>query len=85
MDHYAGIDVSLECSSVCVVESNGKIVRETKVPTEPEALIALFRSLGFGLFRAGHDTKPSRSEVLSPGRWIRSGRCPPGSFVSTQT
>ena len=28
MEHYAGIDVSLECSSVCVVDANGKIVRE---------------------------------------------------------
>jgi hypothetical protein len=37
MDHYAGIDVSLECSSVCVVEANGKIVREHKVASEPEA------------------------------------------------
>ena len=27
-------------------------------------------------FRAGHDTRPSRSEVPSPGRWIRSDRCP---------
>src|ERR1039457_6267072 len=33
MDHYAGIDVSLECSSVCVVDASGKIVREA----EPEA------------------------------------------------
>jgi hypothetical protein len=31
MDHYAGIDVSLECSSICVVDANGKIVREGKV------------------------------------------------------
>lgn len=30
MEHYAGIDVSLECSSVC-----GKIVRESKVASEP--------------------------------------------------
>ena len=28
MEHYAGIDVSLECSSVWVVDANGKIVRE---------------------------------------------------------
>ena len=27
-------------------------------------------------FRVGHDTRPSRSEVPSPGRWIRSDRCP---------
>jgi hypothetical protein len=33
MDHYAGIDVSLECSSVCVVDTNGKIIREAKVPS----------------------------------------------------
>ena len=30
MEHYAGIDVSLKESSVCVVDSSGKIVRETK-------------------------------------------------------
>jgi len=35
MDHYAGIDVSLECSSVCVVDTSGKIVREGKVASEP--------------------------------------------------
>ena len=38
MDHYAGIDVSLEYSSVCVVDANGKIVREGKVLSEPAAL-----------------------------------------------
>ena len=49
MEHYAGIDVSLECSSVCVVNASGKIVREAKVASEPEALISWFGSLGFGL------------------------------------
>src|SRR5689334_13543799 len=38
MDHYAGIDVSLEQSSVCVVDASGRIVREAKVASEPEAL-----------------------------------------------
>ena len=41
MEHYAGIDVSLELSSVCVVDAQGKIVRETKVASEPEALVCL--------------------------------------------
>jgi len=40
MNYYAGIDVSLEASSVCVIDANGKIVRESKVASEPEALIA---------------------------------------------
>jgi predicted NBD/HSP70 family sugar kinase len=39
MEHYAGIDVSLEQSSVCVVDGTGRIVREAKVASEPETLI----------------------------------------------
>ena len=44
MEHYVGIDVSLERSSVCVVDATGKIVREAKVTSEPEALVRLFVS-----------------------------------------
>jgi transposase len=58
MDYYAGIDVSLECSSVCVVDANGKIVREAKVASEPEALIGWFGSVGFGLTRIGLEAGP---------------------------
>jgi transposase len=58
MEHYAGIDVSLECSSVCVVDANGKIIREGKVASEPEALIAWFASLGFDLERIGLEAGP---------------------------
>ena len=58
MDHYAGIDVSLECSSVCVVDASGKIVREGKVASEPESLIAWFGSIGFGVERIGLEAGP---------------------------
>src|SRR6195952_896427 len=58
MEHYAGIDVSLECSSVCVVDANGKILREARVASEPEALIAWFRSSGFDLERIGLEAGP---------------------------
>ena len=58
MEHYAGIDVSLECSSVCVVDGSGKIIRETKVASEPAALIGWLGSLGFGLGRIGLEAGP---------------------------
>ena len=58
MEHYAGIDVSLECSSVCVVDANGKIVREDKIASEPEALIDWFASLGHGMTRIGLEAGP---------------------------
>jgi transposase len=38
MDHFAGLDVSVKDTSVCVVDDTGKIVREVKVASEPEAL-----------------------------------------------
>jgi transposase len=58
VDHYAGIDVSLECSSVCVVDASGKIVREGKVASEPEALIAWFGSFGPNQGRIGLEAGP---------------------------
>src|SRR6202795_2597306 len=58
MEHYAGIDVSLEWSSVCVVEANGKILREARGASEPEGLITWFRSSGFELERIGLEAGP---------------------------
>ncbi len=58
MDHYAEIDVSLEQSSVCVVDANGKIVREGKAASEPEALTAWFGALGLDLARIGLEAGP---------------------------
>jgi len=58
MDHYAGIDVSLESSSVCVVDASGKIVREDKVASEPEALTGWLGGLGVELARIGLEAGP---------------------------
>src|ERR1700742_4786175 len=58
MDHYAGIDVSLESASVCVVDGSGRVVREAKVASEPEALIAWFDKLGIPLSRIGLEAGP---------------------------
>jgi transposase len=66
MEHYAGIDVSLERSSVCVVDATGRIVREDKVASEPEALAGFFAGLGLALTRIGLEAGP-----LS--QWLHAG------------
>jgi hypothetical protein len=39
--HFAGLDVSVKETSVCIVDDTGKIVREVKAASEPEALLHL--------------------------------------------
>ena len=58
MEQHAGIDVSLKLSSVCIVDTSGKIVRETKVASEPEALIAFFKGLSVPVTRIGLEAGP---------------------------
>ena len=58
MEYYCGIDVSLEQSSLCVVDAKGRIVREAKVPSERDALIAWFQGLDLPLSRIGLEAGP---------------------------
>jgi transposase len=60
MEYYAGIDVSLESSSICVVDGSGRIIREAKVSSEPDTLLTWFKGLGlgFGLARIGLEAGP---------------------------
>ena len=37
MNHFAGLDVSVKETSICIVDDTGKIVREIKVASEPDA------------------------------------------------
>ena len=58
VNHYAAIDVSLELSSVCIVDATGKVLRETKVETRPEALVKLFKGFGLPLTLIGLEAGP---------------------------
>src|SRR6476659_3771189 len=66
VEHYAGIDVSLEWSSICVVDALGKIVKEAKISSEPATLVAFFEALGFAVKRIGLEAGP-----LS--QWLHAG------------
>ena len=44
MDHFAGLDVSVKEASICIVDDTGRIVREVKVPSEPEDMSRPIRS-----------------------------------------
>ena len=58
MNHYAAIDVSLELSSVCIVDATGKVVKKSKVETRPEALVKFFKGFGLPLTRIGLEAGP---------------------------
>src|SRR5215471_18210552 len=58
MNYYAGIDVSLEDSCICVIDASGKVVREGKVSSEPTALIAWLSEVGVTLTRIGLEAGP---------------------------
>ena len=60
---------------MCVVDATGRIVREAKVASEPEALITFLRDLALPLARIGLEAGPL-SQWLMP-LWSRpvSRRC----------
>ena len=58
MDHFAGLDVSVKETSVCIVDDTGKIVREVKVASEPEALLAVLKNPAYHFKRIGLEAGP---------------------------
>jgi transposase len=58
MDHFAGLDVSVKETSVCIVDDTGKILREVKVASEPEALLAVLKNLAYRFKRIGLEAGP---------------------------
>jgi transposase len=65
MDHFAGLDVSVKDTSVCVVDDTGRIVREVKVASEPDALLAVLKSSLFRFKRIGLEAGPLSQWLFS--------------------
>lgn len=83
MEHHVGIDVSLELSSLCVLDATGKVVREAKVASEPGALVAfLGRVPGDGVGATGRCwAGVSRGQAATAGR-LTAGASLMGASVS---
>jgi transposase len=65
MDHFAGLDVSVKETSVCIVDDTGKIVREAKVASEPEALLAVLKNPAYRFKRIGLEAGPLSQWLFS--------------------
>jgi transposase len=58
MDHFAGLDVSVKGTSLCIVDDAGRVVREVKVASEPEALLAVLTNPAYHFKRIGLEAGP---------------------------
>src|SRR6476661_7263005 len=58
MDYFAGLDVAVKETSVCIVDDTGKIVCEVKVASEPAALLAVLQNPAYRFKRIGLEAGP---------------------------
>jgi hypothetical protein len=65
MDHFAGLDVSVKETSVCIVDDTGRITREVKVASEPDALLAVLRNPTYRFKRIGLEAGPLSQWLFS--------------------
>ena len=65
MDHFAGLDVSVKETSVCIVDDTGRIVREVKIASEPDALLQELTSLAYHFKRIGLEAGPLSQWLFS--------------------
>lgn len=66
MDYYAGLDISMKETAVCIVDEKGKVVEELKVPSEPNAIAQYLEWSGLNIVKVG-------LESGSTSRWITQG------------
>ena len=65
MDYFAGLDVSVKDTSVCIVDDTGKIAREVKVASEPDALLAVLKNPAYHFKRIGLEAGPLSQWLFS--------------------
>ena len=65
MKHYAGLDVSVKETSICIVDETGKICRELKVTSHPEDLLRVLHDPAWNLVRVGLEAGPLSQWLFS--------------------
>jgi hypothetical protein len=65
MDHFAGLNVSVKETSICIADDTGRIVREVKVASEPEALLKVLGNPAYRFKRIGLETGPLSQWLFS--------------------
>ena len=65
MEHFAGLDVSVKQTSVCIVDGAGRLVREVRVASEPEALLAVLTNPLWRFKRIGLEAGPLSQWLFS--------------------
>lgn len=81
MKYFAGLDVFLEETAICIVDESGRIVKETRAASEPDTLSEALRKVGLPLGRVGleacsltawlHDELRAEASRLSASRRVR--------------
>src|ERR1700761_5090632 len=65
MDHFAGLDVSVKETSVCIVDGTGRIVKELRVASEPDALLRVLGNPAYRFKRIGLEAGPLSQWLFS--------------------
>ena len=65
MEHFAGLDVSVKETSICIVDDTGRIVREVKVASEPGALLQVLKNNAYHFKLIGLEAGPLSQWLFS--------------------
>ena len=65
MDHFAGLDVSVKLTSLCIVDDAGGIIREAKIESDPDALLQVLKNGAYHFKRIGLEAGPLSQWLFS--------------------
>ena len=65
MEHFAGLDVSVKLTSLCIVDDAGGIIREAKIESDPDALLQVLKNRAYHFKRIGLEAGPLSQWLFS--------------------